>query len=340
MYPCPWDYLSPEQRRKLASQIDCQNDPVTEEDREFWFNFYNRKDEFCNQISEWASIPAPTAGELAEKERRLEELRLELARMERQEKESRMSNNAKKTPKRSPDPKSNEPLDSKDQYLAYPKALARMAERLEASAEELAAWVFLGPELDGLIAYVNANELDPPPEFDFALHPRDDFDYLSPLMACWFRKDDVLNFSPTERYMTGTALIDHWSKHDEIAPVGFIRAKIAESRLRDFHPIAGQTQGGMPGNDAYPPLESGLFAVSEIEAIEKNDFDAAVADHREKNPGRFNYDPDLQVRANEIAEDLKERLKRNVTKNEVANRLAEERDVDVATVLRRIRKQW
>ena len=253
-----------------------------------------------------------------------------------------MSNNPKKTPKRSPDPESSEPLDSKDQYLAYPKALARMAERLEASAEELAAWVFLGPELDGLIAYVNANELDPPPEFDFALHPRDDFDYLSPLMACWFRKDDVLNFTPAEGYMTGAALIDRWSNYDEIAPVEFIRAKIAESRLRDLHPIAGQTQGGMPGNDAYPPLESGLFAVSEIEAIEKNDFDAAIADRQEKNPGRLNYDPDLQVRANEIARELKEKRKRNVTRNEVVKRLAEESDLDldVATVLRRIRKQW
>ena len=340
MYPCPWDHLSPEQRRSLAWQIDFQNDPAAEEDREFWFNFYNCKDELRNQISEWESIPAQTAGELVEKEQRLKELQSKLVSMERREEDPRVSYYPQQEPEHSPDPESIELLDSKDQYIACPKALMQLAERLRASPEELAAWVCVGPEHGRLAAYLKVNELDPPPEFHFGPHPGDDFDYLSPLMACWFREDDVLNFSPTERYITGAALIDRWSKHDMTAPVGFIRAKIAESRLWDLHPIAGQTQGRMPGNDAYPPIESGLFARSEIEAIEETDFDAGAADRRAKNQGRLNHDAAFQTRANEIAKDLMGKLNRNVTKNEVAKRLAEQCGLNEATVLRRIRKRW
>ena len=162
-------------------------------------------------------------------------------------------------------------------------------------------------------------------------------------MACWFIREEVINFDPNSlgtRYINGSALIERWRKHADIDPVGFILAKIAESRLWDLHPSTGRTQGGMSGNDAYPPIEGGLFSVSEIEAIEETDFDAGVADRQAKNPGRLNFDPVLQARANEIAKDLKEKRKRNVTKNEVAKRLAEERDLNEGTVLRRIRKKW
>ena len=125
-------------------------------------------------------------------------------------------------------------------------------------------------------------------------------------------------------------------------PAEFICGQINKGRLSDIHPITGQTQGGMGmlGNDAYPPLESGLFAVSEIEAIEEIYFDTGAADGPAKNPGRFNYDPDLQARANEIAKDLKEKRKRDVTRNDVAKHLAEECGLTEATVVRRIRKQW
>ena len=39
-------------------------------------------------------------------------------------------------------------------YIAYPKAMAQLAERLKASPEELAVWVFMGTGgLGGLPAY-------------------------------------------------------------------------------------------------------------------------------------------------------------------------------------------
>ena len=87
------------------------------------------------------------------------------------------------------------------QYIAYPKAMTQLAKRLKASPEELAVWIFMGPDLGGLPAYLNANELDPPPEFYFDPYLGDDpycRDYLSPLTACWFRQQDILNFTPTQ----------------------------------------------------------------------------------------------------------------------------------------------
>ena len=173
---------------------------------------------------------------------------------------------------------SSPPLEG--QYIAFPKAMRQLAKRLKASPEELAVWVFLGPELGGLTAYLNANELDPPPKFYFDPYVGDDpdcRDYLSPLTACWFRQQDILDFTPTERYITGAALIDRCSKLLGMQPEAFIRAKIEESRLQDIHPISGVTQGRMSGDEWYPPMSSGLFARSEIETIEKEDFDSADA---------------------------------------------------------------
>ena len=156
--------------------------------------------------------------------------------------------------------------------------MGQLAKRLKASPEELAVWVFMGPDLGGLPAYLNANELDPPPEFYFDPYLGDDpycLDYLSPLVACWFRQQDIQNFSPTRRFITGAALIERWHSHSDMQAEAFIRAKIGESRLLDIHPISGLTQGSEPGKQWYPPLSSGLFERSKIEAIEKEDSNLA-----------------------------------------------------------------
>jgi hypothetical protein len=60
-------------------------------------------------------------------------------------------------------------------YIAYPKAMHQLAARLGATPEELAAWVWVGPGQGGIAAYVNANELDPPPRFHFGFGGNDDY---------------------------------------------------------------------------------------------------------------------------------------------------------------------
>lgn len=228
----------------------------------------------------------------------------------------------------------------KTEYVAYPKAMRLLSQRLKATPEELAAWVFLGPELSGIAAYTNANELSPPRRFNYALSIlSSSADYIEPLMACWFNTDDIANFQPEERYITGRELIERWSVHSDIKPRAFILAKIRESRLMDIHPIHGVTEAS---GLSTQPLETGLFALSEIEEIERSDFisDKTESSLLPKPSGHLNHDMEMQKRANEIARELVVTKKRMPTKDEVAKKLAVEIGETTETVLRRIRAEW
>lgn len=274
-FPMPWDNLSADQRRSVALQFDYQHDPATEQDRKFWWDYFQRADELKKQVAEWDAVATPTASELAKKELRLAELKQELARMEAQKKAARGDHQ----PERKPCPQKQDEPDGGPapavRYIAYPKAMQQLAQRLGASPEELAAWIWTGPERGGIAAYVNANELDPPPRFSYAYFVGTS-DYIAPLMGCWFKADDVEQFEPDDRYIVGTALIERWNKRPRLQAVAFIHAKIAESRLLDIHPIYGGTRGTFSEQSDWPELGSGLFALSQVEQIEAEDFDAAI----------------------------------------------------------------
>ena len=267
-FPKLWDVLSADQRRSVTLRLDYQNDPATEQDRQYWWNFFGRLDELKTQIDEWESAATPTASDIALKESRLKELQQELGRMELQQRQARDDY----YPERKHLDADKGAIPATD-FIAYPKAMKILCEKWQATPEELAIWIFLGPETGGLAAYRNANELTPPPRFYF-----DDClceDYLSSLMSCWFRWDDVDRFEPADRYITGAELIERWGKHPSLCPEAFILAKIAESRLVDFHPTFGGTQGTFDEHVGFPPLTARLFAMREIEHIEAEDLDIA-----------------------------------------------------------------
>jgi hypothetical protein len=264
--------LAPAQRRSVALQWDYQSDPATREERQFWWDFYIKRDATEKQIAEWESASAPTASDLALKEARLKELRQELARMELQERQTRSDYYPLRVRLNDADMAPASAQDERIPYIAYPKAMKLLAHRLDATPEELAAWIWTGPKDGGLAAYLNANELDPPPRFHYNYGNGNDFDYLSPLMACWFGEDDIAHFEPTDRYITGKTLIERWGQQPGLRPEAFIRAKIAESRLLDGHPICGSTQGTCPEQPGFPPLASGLFLLAHVEEIEAEDF--------------------------------------------------------------------
>ena len=264
----PWDALNAEGRRSVTLQLDYQHDPATEQDRKFRWDLFVRMDELQAQITTWKAADTPTASDVAVKESRLKELERDLARMKQQERQ--VGGDYYPEQKRLENEDVTAATPSADiQYIAFPKAMKLLADRLNATREELAAWIFFGPEIGGLTAYTNANELDPPPRFDFEYFP--DEDYLSPLMACWFTQEDIEHFEPGDRYITGKALIERWSKQPNIEPEAFIRAKIAESRLLEAHPTYGGTQETFPKLTGFPPLSSGLFVLAHMERIEAED---------------------------------------------------------------------
>ena len=271
-FPMPWNYLGAERRRSVALQLDYQHDPATEQDRQDWWELYERMDVTKAHIARWDAAAAPTAGELALKEARLTELGKELALLEAQGRQARGDYFPKRKEFQVQD---EEPLTKPAvgvRYIAYPKAMHQLAARLGATPEELAAWVWMGPDDGGIAAYVNAIDFDPPPRFHFGLGG--EFDYLSPLMASWFAVEEIAHFEPTERYITGTALIKRWGEKPGLQPEAFILAKIAESRLQDIHPMYGGTRGTFREHDDFPPLTSGLFLMSQVEQIEADDFEA------------------------------------------------------------------
>lgn len=179
-------------------------------------------------------------------------------------------------------------VTEKDRYLPYPLALRRLDEQLDATPEELAAWIFLEPEAGGIAAYLDANELDTPRKFHFSDWRRDD--YRKMMMHCWFLEREIQAFTPAARYITGVTLVERWSRQLGIQPQGFIEAKIAESRLLDLHPVWVLTRGSYPEDAERPPLEEGLFSVAEIQAIEVEDFGGLV-DLLTLQDDAFNVDP-------------------------------------------------
>ena len=196
--PITLDGLSGDQRRSLALQLDYQHDPATEKDQEFWFTFFANETELQNQLAVWMAVAAPTAIDLEKKEKRVKDLQRELARMGQLAKKEQGDYYPAK-----PMIEGTAKLDVR--YIAYPKAICRLIDRLGATPEELALWVWLGPDTGGLAAFVNANELDPPPRFQFSTGG--DPDYVAALMPCWFVEKELSDFVPEERFMTGAALV-------------------------------------------------------------------------------------------------------------------------------------
>ena len=270
-FPMPWEALMADQRRNVALQLDFQNDPATEQDQKFWWDFFERVECLKKQESDWEVAVTPTAAERALKETRLADLKQELASMDAQKRLSRGDYFPKRRVSQNNDGAPLAEPDAATRYLAYPKAMHQLKVRFNATTEDLAAWVWLGPKDGGIGAYMNANELNPPSRFFYATGSAN-HDYIAPLMACWFREDDIAKFEPTDRYITGAALIGRWSKRPGLHAAAFIQAKIAESRLLDIHPIYGSTRGTFAEHSDWPPLESGLFPLAHVEQIEAEDF--------------------------------------------------------------------
>lgn len=265
--PMPWDSLSADERRSVALQWDYQHDSATERERQQAWDRNVRMDEIKQNIAVWEQVSTPTASDLSLKESQLVRLREEFSQLKSENRIARRNQSVRSTGHLKP----AKPLGN-TKYLPYLIALRHLTERIAATPEEVAAWISWGPVEGGIAAYLNANELDPPPRFFYSYVQGQSHDYIAPLMACWFREEDIVSFEPAERYITWGALIERWSKHPAIRPESYIRAKIAESRLMDFHPICGGTQATFSREEAFPPPEAGLFLLSHVEEIEASEF--------------------------------------------------------------------
>lgn len=226
-------------------------------------------------------------------------------------------------------------------FIRYLNARKILAHRLKATPDEIAVWIWMGR----LKAYIGVGELDPPPRFNYDLGDGGDFDYLSPLMALWFRENDIINFQPkpADRFITGKALIERWREQAENQPEAFIWAKIAESRLLDAHPIFGTTQGFFSDGASNPPLESCLFTLFHVEKIEEEDFGERDVKKVRAILKISPRDKALQDDANALAKKWIGKNRIIFSEREIAEELATSnkwKQMTAARIERIIRKGW
>jgi len=270
IFPFDWDVLAPDQRVSWAIQWDARHDPARAGENQFWWRHHIRQSELEAQIAEWESKKATSVLEQSAKEARLVALKTELSGMKKTAQQTRalLPETANTNVPTGTD------ASTPRRFVPYPVAMRRLKERLDATPDELAMWVFYGAgERGGINAYVNANELNPPDGFAFLPYNGDNADYLRALMGSWFDEAELAKFAPNDRYITGRQLLERWSEYPDLIPSvdGFIAAKISETRLEDGHPVSGFTQWTNLGDMVWPQKDQAVFSLKEVERIEIED---------------------------------------------------------------------
>lgn len=261
-----WDTLHPEQRLAAARYFDQQHDPKLFDFNEYWFNFYARNRELERQIAEWQQAAAPTASDLHARQENILRLNQELT--DRQNLERALLYRQFPHHEPSGDDEENSAIDDRTVWLAFPKALEILKADLNATAEEMAAWIYMGTGNGGLRAWLDQPRLRELNRFYF--EPAQSGDYVTPLIRCWFIEQEILAFQPTERFITGKLLIEKWTPTLGDATLNTVQELVSGGRLMDLHPIQGGTQ--VSTNDpSSAALDTGLFALSEIAAVESNE---------------------------------------------------------------------
>lgn len=269
LFPLPWDLLSPYQREEAALQWDAMHDPQSERARELSWELVVRKDQLEAELAECQKLSPSPGRDKLQQDNYVAKLQSQLQRTN-----WLLEHAPLVSPPQASTPVASPAYGVQTGYLSFPTAMERLHTRLGATRDELAGWIFKGPEDGGIAAYRNPNESDPPPRFFFDISLGDD--YLAPLMSCWFVENDIEDFEPQDRFITGAALIERWGQQANIQAESFIRAKVAESRLLEIHPILGSTQATFPDDDWLPPIGNGLFLRAHMETVEAEDFGGAL----------------------------------------------------------------
>jgi len=235
--------------------------------------------------------------------------------------------------------KSADSQDDNIKYIPYAKALLLLKDRLNATAYELAMWIWMGqdtgdrvvPEFTGIAAYLIDDVKNQPERFYFT-DTGNDADYLSPLQLCSFKSDDIAKFQPEERYITYESLIKRWEEFKDIGLEAFIHTKVTEEKLYPYNPITGLTSEYSDNEGLLPSFKNALFAVTSIEEIETEELSIV-----------HSRDAELQQNANDLAMQWKEDGRRSFTKREIASELAISEKWNFMTayrIERILRKQW
>jgi hypothetical protein len=180
------------------------------------------------------------------------------------------------------------------------------------------AAVFYGPEWGGLQAYHARSPFEDPLPFSYGLYvTNDSADFFSPLMDCKFRTDDIEKYRSEEHYIPGQELVDRWSERLGMNARGYIYSKITESKLMPFHPTSGLMRSSYINGWQYP-LETGIFALSEVLKIEQSEFESEETISSQ----HVDHDTCMQQSREEIPAQLEKKLSQETTEKIQAQTLA------------------
>lgn len=142
------DDLEPERRRAIARYQDLQHDPQLFDFNEYWFNFYARTNELGQELAKWQRAGVSTASDLQIQQDNLVRLKQELANRQHLEKALLF----RKFPhhERSGEDDAYPAIDDRTVWVAFPKPLEILKASLNTTAEELAAWIFMGAGKGGI----------------------------------------------------------------------------------------------------------------------------------------------------------------------------------------------
>lgn len=263
-----WDMLSIEERYAASTLWDLLNAPAVLEDGTYREDLDRRIKIIQNTINEWKSKQALSISELDIRENRLTELRSQLDLLQFKFNDFDTGHLLQDTSL----------LDSKfgeRKYIPFNQALKLLSHRLSATEAEMAAWIHFKENNDRLFAFTKGGNLTPPKRFDFDRREGDE-GYISHMMSCWFLVDEISNFKPENRFVTGQQLIEYWSCQPRIKVKDFIKYRIDEGNLRDYQPIIECAVACNKGG--YSLIETALFLWSDVADIDYEFFDEFPVD--------------------------------------------------------------
>ncbi len=275
------------------------------ETQAYWEAFYERLTEQKRKLAEAEALKADTATELERKEARIETIQRTIRAMEEESDflQTPFGGEDGDLTEQEPPPSryTGEPIQYEappdllslgklnqieelepppsqniNDYLPYEDAIDLLRRSFaDVTAEEIAAWVWEGPNGGGLRAFVPNHESidrfhyieceDPRPA---DRQRKDPFNYVEPILKCVFLRAEIDQFKPADRYWSSDRLLNHWRGRHGDHVEAFICAKIELRQLKDFAPIWGTTQWMRPGDNKRPPSNKALFHLSKILSID------------------------------------------------------------------------
>lgn len=255
-----WNLLHSEQRQSQAQAADYLNDPQLFSHRNFWFVFLNKVKSKEAELAKWRQMTAQTLAEIPAIEDCIAAIDAEILDLKKLElywiSTGFPQHEATGTDQNLPSPTPS------SKFLGFPRALRLLQERIDTNPYEFAAWIYQGPAHGGIRAYKTPIVDGFPMRFFY--EPTMNPDYITEVHFCQFLEEELSNFQPSERFITGETLIDRWVKQLKSHAKAWINKFMVEGRLIGLHPTRGAVSIDGTEDGTWQKLEKGLFPLSQV----------------------------------------------------------------------------